>query len=221
MKNQSDVAYQLSDRTGHVESCDVVFARSVREARRFGYIDRVDYVDLEARRVPKLDVFARYPFALTLRAKLVHGWWQECGGCGKRVTLGEGWIADRGKVVTVDAAYCNALCQAKDDGYRRGLAFARAEAHAVGVAARKRWPEAVLCGGDGGYYRPPHNTPHPPDGFRLSVRLYFPKRGLYATWVEGDADLTAIDFEDLARGVVTANYARMRVALRNLRGRRG
>lgn len=202
------VAYQLSDRTGYAESSEIVFATSVREARRRGYLDDVDYIDLAAERAPSMDVFARYPFALTLRAKLLHGWWQECGSCGTHVKLGAGWIADRGVIVTEDSAYCDADCEAKAEGARRGLHF-RYELEALHVEREvtRRWPEAVPCG-RASFFRAPHDAPRPEDGFRASVRLRFPARGLWATWVEGDADLSQLSFDALAKPAVTESDAR-------------
>jgi hypothetical protein len=125
-KNTVVRAYMLRDRTGYVESTELVFARTAREARKSGYLDNVEYINLEVTRAPEFDKFADMPGRPTLRDKLEHGWWQVCGGCGLHVKIA-GDETDAAKVITEDDAFCNDVCQARHEGTQRGMDFANAE----------------------------------------------------------------------------------------------
>jgi len=129
------LAFTLRDRTGYHEACELVFGRTARDARKNGYLDGVDFINLEVTRSPKFDEFAGVPGRPNIRDKLERGWWQNCGGCHDFVRL-DGGESDAAKIITETDAFCNEMCQATHEGIRRGLDFANAE-------RAEAWPEGM------------------------------------------------------------------------------
>jgi len=184
-------AYTLRDRTGHREECEVVFARTAREARLCGGIDGVAYIDLAATRTPAFDAYA--PGPVPVRAKLAQHWWILCGGCATPVRCHDD-ARDAAIVTTAADVYCDARCQARAAGDARGRAFLHAELADGRQQAARRWRDAAV------------GTPYQLSDGTVEVALTFPRHGVAAIWSPGDGEtLRRVQVGALVRGVVLAH----------------
>ncbi len=182
-------AYVLSDRSGYVESQEVVFAKTAQEARCARSLDNVAYVDLAARRAPEFDQYAPGPVDLT--TKLTLGWWTECRWCG--CTLRQ----DNAFLVAEEDAWCSERCAASSEGQRRGAKFKRREIAIAEIEALLRWPDASLCNAD---------FDRTQAGYRVRVRLHWRTSGsdTYANWWYGDVGLSDWEVHQLPNRTVSS-----------------